>query len=135
VLRPQLEKGHAPHGEYKPEREDPASNEGTEQCVAVQLQRAFGVPFMQRRFNTRKREYADEDRHGVGDDLPRVAAHIGPGVVRQIENAHLKHCGAHLCPKWALRTDLGISQEFRIPTIRNTFSFYEILVKFQSNSF
>jgi hypothetical protein len=41
---------------------------------------------------------------------------------------------ANLCPKWALRIDLGISQEFRVSTIRNTCSFYEILAKFSSNS-
>jgi hypothetical protein len=41
----------------------------------------------------------------------------------------------NLCPKWALRMDVGISEEFRIPIIRNTCSLYEIPVKFLPNSF
>jgi hypothetical protein len=40
----------------------------------------------------------------------------------------------YLCPKWALRIESGISEEFRIPTIRNTYCFCEILAKFPSNS-
>jgi hypothetical protein len=39
-----------------------------------------------------------------------------------------------LCSKWALNIESGIYREFRMLTIRNTCSFYEILVKFLSNS-